>query len=668
MAAPREQAPQLPVPELDSKLTEFRNFVATATELGCGNEMTLEAWYRFLVDPKPPTDVAPALGTDGKQSSGPDLRGPVDQNILDQRKAFLRPDSLVAVVMLSDENDCSMRDNTYGWVAMTFANGFRMWRGSSICETNPNDPCCYSCMLDNLASPECKALDTACVQGNAAAKLSAAEDDLNVRCRSMKQRFGYDFLFPANRYVNALTKLQLCPDQDYGDLDCDCTEAKTQGIACNPGTAVPNPLYQNLDASYVPTGPMRLDASSVFLAGIVGVPWQDLATEDTLSPAAPLKYRLATELNWDLFAPKDSLIPPLDPLMIEQSAPRTGTHPITKEPVAPPEAARMANSINGHEWHTSDKDVQFACIFSMDQPIASGTTSAKRTCDLAAECGTDSGTDAYKLCARRFDGCSCALTASGAAQKNALDPAVTLSPLCQAADGTYGSTQYYAKAYPGLRELQVLRRFSEVSAYSRNNAIAASICPKDLNYANAASAGYGYNPAMRALVDRLKDNVGGTCLPQALQVDSDTGRVPCSLIEAITPDGAAEGSCDCTAKQRDPVDAATQQTMRAILERRGSCAGSGCDNFCFCRLQQLMPGTAAGDACLNNVDATRTTNPPGFCYVDPPNHGNPALVSDCDANEKRTIRIVGDDQLGLKAPAKGPVFYTCSSGSPYVTH
>jgi len=640
------------------KLTEFKTLVSAAGELGCGIEMPLEAWYRFLIDPKPPTDVTTT-------ASSSNVRGPVDNNILTQRKVFLRPDSLVAIVTLSDENDCSMRDDTYAWVPMTAASGFRMWRGSSICASNPNDPCCFSCMLASNASAACQALDTTCTQSDTSAKLAPAADDVNMRCRSMKKRFGFDFLFPTTRYVNALTKLQLCPDQTYGDLDCDCTAAHANGVACIPGTPVPNPLFQNLDSTYVPTSPVRLDASSVFLAGIVGVPWQDLAVPSSIAATAPLKYQLATELNWDLFAPKDNLTPPLDPLMVEQSAPRNGTQPITGEAIASANATTMANSINGHEWNTVDKDLQFACVFSLDQPIAAADANATRVCDLESACGAAADTDAYKVCARRFDGCSCTLTAAGTTATNPLDPTVSHSPLCQAANGTYGNTQYFAKAYPGLRELQVLRGFYEVSNFSHNNAIAASICPKDLNFANAAGPGYGYNPAVRSLVDRLKDNIGGTCLPQPLVADATTGKVPCSVIEAITPQGAAEGSCNCAAKQRDDVDSATQLAMRKLLERRGICNGTGCEQFCFCQLRQLLTGTPAGDACLNDKNAADTTSPPGFCYVNPPTFGNATLVADCDANEKRTIRIVGNTALGLGAPAKGPVFYSCS-GSPYV--
>lgn len=640
---------------IEPKIEQFRDLVAAATELGCGYEMTLESWYRFLIDPKPPTDVL-------NVNQAENQRGPIDERILAQRRAFLRPDSLLAVIMLSDENDCSMRDDSYAWYAMKYGGGSRMWRASKICDRNPNDPCCFSCMLSASASEACRQLDPSCTFDATDAHLTAAADDMNLRCRSMKQRFGIDLLFPVTRYVNALTKLQLCPDQTYGDLDCDCTAAKAKGVACNAGAPLPNPLFQNLEPNYVPTGPVRIDASSVFFAGIVGVPWQDLAVDSALSDGVALKYRMGSELNWDLFAPKDDATPPLDPLMVEQSAPRTGAHPITGEALALPTASPMANRINGHEWQTSEKDLQFACIFSLNQPISEGQTTATRVCDIQQECGMNDESDAFKICRQRFNGCACTTTEG---VKGLFDPTVSLTPLCQAPDGTYGATQYYAKAFPGLRELQALRGFHAASPFSRNNAIVGSICPKDLDYANAETSGYGYNPAMRALVDRLKDNVGGTCLPAPLVADPGNGKVPCSLIEAITPQGAAEGSCACAQKQRDEVAPELQQSMRALLEARGSCSGDDCSKFCFCRLRQLLPGTAAGDACLNDVVATRTTNPPGFCYVDPAsNRGNPALVADCDANERRTVRIVGDDASGLAAPAKGPVFYTCNA-SPF---
>jgi hypothetical protein len=660
--------------QIVAKKAEFGNFVTAATELGCGNEMVLEGWYRFLIDPKPPTDVT-------MKDSNANQRGPVDGTIVNLRQAFLRPDSLVAVFMMSDENDCSMRDNTFAWVAMTAGGGFRMWRGSAPCKDNPNDPCCYSCMLADTkfgVSQACLDKDPTCRQGDAGGKMATADDDVNMRCRAMKKRFGYDFLFPPSRYVNALTKLKLCPDQDYGDLDCDCKEANSKGIACHPGNPVDNPLYQNLNPKYTPSGPSRTSADAVFLAGVIGVPWQDVAVDP--SDNATLELKLASQLNWDWFAPPvsaDYATTQLgDPLMRESSKPRTDDtrpHPVTNQPIAGPDSARMANKINGHEWNTSDKDVQFACIFSLDVQLTAGKN-ATRNCNLTTECGADDGSDAYKVCSRRFDGCSCTLSTTD--PKSPLDPTLTHSPLCQDTAGNYTSgTQYFAKGYPGLRELQVLRGFYESDG--KDNAIVGSICPKDLT-ADKTSSGYGYNPAVKSLVDRLKSKLSGTCLPRAL-IPQEDGTVPCAIVEAIPPN-AARDWCDCAANLRDPVpaDSTLANAIEGTLQREGYCGGGNgqpnCSEFCFCRLKELVPTSsdpaiaAAGTRCLTETNVEKNTTPPGFCYVDPAQgKGVDAVVASCKPNEKRIIRIVGDERQSppprLSAPAPGRVFIACSGAA-----
>jgi hypothetical protein len=63
--------------------------------------------------------------------------------------------------------------------------------------------------------------------------------------------------------------------------------------------------------------------------------------------------------------------------------------------------------------------------------------------------------------------------------------------------GTDINSQTGAKAYPGARELQVLKDFGD-------NAIVGSICPKVVNSANPVSdPAYGYNPVMLEIADRL---------------------------------------------------------------------------------------------------------------------------------------------------------------------
>jgi hypothetical protein len=86
---------------MTAKQNDLSSHIMAATEIGCGYEMGLEAWYRFLVDPKPPVDVLTV-------NQAANSRGPTDDNILQQRRAFLRPDSMLAILMLSDENDCSL--------------------------------------------------------------------------------------------------------------------------------------------------------------------------------------------------------------------------------------------------------------------------------------------------------------------------------------------------------------------------------------------------------------------------------------------------------------------------------------------------------------------------------------------------------------------------------
>jgi hypothetical protein len=473
---------------ISAKTAEFRNFIAATEELGCGLEMPLEAFYRFLIDPKPPVDVL-------NINNGLSVRGDIDQNILEQRKQFLRSDSVVAVAMLSDENDCSMKDSkTYAWLPGKSNGGFRMWRASKACATNPNDECCYSCTLvgvDSSIPQKCIDAEPTC-QRDDASKLSLADDFTALRCWNVKQRFGFDFLTPVTRYSNALTKAVLCPEQTYGDLDCDCTAAKKLGVPCEPGQPVDNPLFANLNSQVIPTGPDRTDARSVLFLGILGVPWQDLATKASLAMSTALEYEPATRLNWELFAPKDDTTLPLDPYMQESVEPRTGTHPVTGDALQPVTAARNASPINGHEWNTQKSSLQFACTFSLEQAIVDGTHDATRNCVLDSYC--TGAVDAAR-CAREFAACLC---------KNVGDPdrPAENSPACQLADGSYSTQQTQAEASPGLRELRALRAFYEQTNQS-NNAIVASICPKDLKFENQSSSGYGYNPAVSLLVKQL---------------------------------------------------------------------------------------------------------------------------------------------------------------------
>src|SRR5690606_26875192 len=111
---------------------------------GCGYEGQLEAWVRFLVDPSPYTNIvrqpcsadssAPACNGPERDADGVPL---IDETLLRQRAAFLRPDSLVGVVLLTDENDCSMNSTGQSWLVADRLDTTGTFRGSAACEADP---------------------------------------------------------------------------------------------------------------------------------------------------------------------------------------------------------------------------------------------------------------------------------------------------------------------------------------------------------------------------------------------------------------------------------------------------------------------------------------------------------------------------------------------------
>lgn len=578
--------------------TKFTDMVKSSGEHGCGYEASLEAWYRFLIDPEPAGTVAVPAGT--VQAVVQD----VDATVLAQRAAFLRPDSLVAVVMLSDENDCSIVDEGYGWL---IARSSPMYRSTSQCATNPNDKCCQSC-AETKPNDGCPAIpaDPECAKGQT---LAAGDDDLNLRCWQQKRRFGFELLYPTTRYSEGL---------------------RSSLVRNRAGQLVGNPLFAAKD------GTASRDKGLVFLAGIIGVPWQDIADSDSLNGPG-LRYlteaemesqgRWATILGSPNTGTYDPPIPPTDPLMLETPDERSGMNPITMDALVPSTSMNpKANPINGHEQtNAGNRDLQYACIFPLQKPL---------TCDQAA-----------------FDmdkGCDCFM-----------EDGVYNRPLCQPpAGGPAGITQSFAKAYPGTRHLQVLKEF-------KDNSIVASICPKIAD--DKTQADYGYNPAVKAIIDRLKEALKGKCLPRPLvpaeqaQDGLEAGQVPCKVIEAVLPQSG--GACTCpTDTNRVDTTPVLRNAVLNKLETSQSCNAKGtdglpaCNQYCTCELLQLK-GTELGQ-CQNDASPPAV---PGYCYVNAapnePNRGNPELVKDCSADSKRLLRFVGD------TPAPGAIALVACLGA-----
>lgn len=640
---------------LDALQEQVAAHVVAAGENGCGFEAPLEAWYRFLVDPSPPAGFE--FADRGRvQSIG------VSQEILDQRDAFLRPDSLVAIVVLTDENDCSaMEGGSYynnagfGWLVAEVADkqkfgGFPV--SSPVCDENPNDRCCFSCLGGapegcdgSLCNPDGNP-DT-----NDAPLLSPEKDRPNARCFDNKRRFGIDLLYPVKRYVDGLSSATIVDSQT--------------------GEEVPNPLLRSAD----PAKPPR-DPGLVFFAGIVGVPWQDIATEESLGDASSLRYLNAKELatpslevngeqvdRWAVilgqpFLPADSKQcqgenapaecgrapnPPLDPFMIESIDPREGVNPITGD--ATISFTGTGSTINGHEYDNSipnaqdslpaQNDLQYSCIFPLE-PIDAVKEDCTPDTD-ACDCGTDLGKE---------------------------------SPLCKpdADAGTAATnTQYWGKAYPATRVLQVLRDFGA-------NSIVASICPKILEGGNPD---FGYNPAVSAIIDRLKEKLGGQCLPRELTLDE--GEVPCTVVEALRrPGDGSAGLSDCVALGREAAGEEVTPAVRQQLLEGGFCSDEQtCQQYDLCEIP-----AAEGEALANCFDpAIPAEDPrqiPGFCYIDPAKGpeaggtGSPCtaedtsgctneLVDGCPASQRRLLRFVGE-RAGQPVPYPNAVTFVACVG------
>lgn len=402
--------------------------ITSAGETGCGYEAQLESVYRFLVDPEPPMDVVVPDNSSQAEQVG------IDAELLGQRENFLRPDSSVVVLMLTDENDCSIQDEGYGWL---IARSQPIYRSTSACHTNPNDACCQSCG-ESMPHDGCAPLDedVECQKGDTFASL-AGEDDLNLRCHEQKRRFGFDLLYPTARYVSG-----------FGD-----------------GT-VPNRQHQQVANPLFHRNGKDRDRSLFTLAVIGGVPWQDLATSESLT-GETLEYMtpeaLVSSKRWPvLLGDPAKNVPPGDPFMRESTEERAGKNPIIGESIVPNSSLNpSANAINGHEQITNKRDLQYACTFQLPEPIV---------CDSQAE-QDDKGCDCYEsdLPANR--------------------------PVCNPpGGGPAGTTQYYGKAYPALRELAVARELGR-------RTVLGSVCAR--NTQDDTRSDFGYRPVFGALGRRI---------------------------------------------------------------------------------------------------------------------------------------------------------------------
>jgi hypothetical protein len=417
--------------------------------IGCGFAQQNEAWYRFLIDPDP-------YATISLSSNGQVVTQGSDSALLAQRAEFLRPTSLVAVVVVSNKPDGSIKESSdYPLVADLSSY---LPHATSACTTNgPTDPCCVSC---SASTPTGCTPDPNCESDP---DYTSADEDLAIRgfgLISDKQRFGVEFFYQPSRYVSALTSAMVTNEL---------------------GKTAPNPLFSG-----------GRDPSHVFYATITGVPWQLIArqskgTPDLVNGVSALNpkdvggFKTYAELEltdgkghtfWqDIAGDPENYVAAISPYMQEATVPRSGTDPITGIEMTPPETPTDENPINGREWSIPQPpgDLEYVCIW----PIAPIDCSAPGA--IGCECASNTEIQENPVCAPNPN------------------------------DNGAPTLQTYAYAYPGVKHLAIAQGMKQ-------QGIVASICPKQLtsptNPDGSVAIDYGYRPAAYAIINALKGAIG----------------------------------------------------------------------------------------------------------------------------------------------------------------
>lgn len=412
---------------------------------GCGIESQLESWYRFLVQPDPYERVVVDQGVARYEG--------IDFELLAQRRNFLRPDSLLSVVMLTDEDDSTvdpraLRGQGWAFTSKTFpgstqprgasAQGTTAPRPTSACASDPLSDDCTSCgFFEGCATgsapvPANVPCDVVLKDPSCAAQpfLRPDEDELNTRVFQMKRRFGVDPQFPIERYAYGLLSAKIPSSLDEHD-------ATTGDYTGQPSCT--NPIY----AAALPAGP-----GDELCELTEGPRSQRLVVLTVIAGAPPeLLHPAMTGADWSSLlgpAPMAYDFQGIDPRMVQSTSPRPGLPSPGDASVAPLE----------REYDTEGKDLQYACTFVLEAP---------RVCEGDSDCS----------CTPFF---------------------IPRRPICTSETP---ARQIAAAAYPGIRVFQLTRQLGD-------NAVASSICPTPQAASSASTTPtFGYRPAMRQLGDRM---------------------------------------------------------------------------------------------------------------------------------------------------------------------
>jgi hypothetical protein len=535
---------------------DFAAMTAGVHTSGCAFEAPMESLYRFLVQPDP-YDRIDIVG--GRAS----FVG-VDASVLRQRRDFLRPDSLLDIVIVTDENDASTDPMAFGGQSWQFATARfpSSPAGSAPRATvecaNPNDPACTSCAL-LVGDPT---FASRCPRG---AFLDPSEDAPALRFFHMKQRFGVDALFPISRYAQGLTS-RAVPDRNH---EHDATGVYAEGAAnancVNPIFARDLPTDPGADLCHLAPGPRTPDL--VYFSVIGGVPHQLLQAKAGLDPECPAgtfqadcpEKGLLTDSDWQAITGKDAEhydFAGVDPHMLESPDPRAGL-PL---PTAPDDT----DPITGREWVTHGAALELACTFPLPAPKQDCTPS-----ELAAGCDCGTGGDL---------------------------------PVCDA----QRRTQVRGKAYPSIREIEVAHAMAQQGSVS-------SICPIHPVEGPLGDPAYGFRAALTHVVERLSGggDDGPICISWPVARDA-SGSVPCTML-AMLPRPGDESQCAAYGLGVPDADVLRQFRDRREADWRASGgADAGAPNpqeLPMCLVPQLVgPDLDANGSCSLSPNA-------GWCVV-----------------------------------------------------
>lgn len=590
----RHPPPANPTTDIAALNTAFQELVVGVEQTGCGLEAQLESMYRFLIQPDPWLTVK--LDQFNQADLGSVANGDVDVELLTQRADFLRPDSLVAIIMLTDEEDSSadpLAVGGQGWAFMARSfpgskvfrgdprNGTTAPRGTSAC-TDPNrgpgHEDCTSCgfqSLCNAADPACQKIksDPNCQELGApstdgttegyAGYYGPTDDNLNVRFHRMKERYGIDPQYPIQRYIDGLTKFRV-PDREAEHVTKVAANGRREIAGYTSTPKCTNPLFARALPRAQGDELCQLQRSTrspdlIFFAVVGGVPNELLH----FTPGNPDASRIV-EADWVKILgqrPQDYNFTGIDPHMIQSVAPRPGL-----EGPSGTLGDNGSDPVHGREWDTKQDDLQYACTFNL--PATRNCTAQDPSCDCAIDGKTP--------------------------------------PLC----GNQVGEQLKAKAYPTIREFMVARALGD-------QGIAASLCPIQLNDPNAET--YGYKPAVAAIIDRLKNALTTQCLPQKLTKDPNSdppNQVPCLVIAQL-----AEETDSCQSFGLTPLQEYNKAVYDVFIEQQkaesGNVAEGGLDlsRLPVCFVPQLP--VAQGEDCRQSTNIE-------WCYVENGNGKNPA--------------------------------------------